>query len=339
MRGRAPKRRDAVRRRAVRRRTAGRPTRRSPFGDRSVRSDKRRAGLDEWVYCRMLEGAPVRLGAWVAACPVVPRAVPALQQRSVVLPDQGALRVHGRADMRPLQIAPRRATGTDGVPSTSDGGSPRSRSKVRAPAHGPAGMYLALTSGDGEVAESQRTVPRCTLAIVGVVLYALAAPMFWANAAHAKTSRSAPRATLVSKEPGSDSYDGEGDDHGDGGPDPHHGDSAAAPAGNSGTGVSAQSNNAAAPSNTGAANSNSGVAACPVTPSNTGAQANSNTGASVASNANANSNTGASVASNANANSNTGASVASNANANSNTGASVASNANANSNTGASVAS
>src|SRR4051794_6577685 len=167
--------------------------------------------------------------------------------------------------------------------SASDGRSPRSRSEVRAPARGPAGMYLALTGGDAEVDESQRTFSRTTLALAAIVLYALATPLFWASAAHAKTPRVAPHATLVSKDHGSDSHDGEHDGNGDGGPDPNAGKGVAG-AGNSNTGVSAQSNNAAAPSNS-AANANSNTAAqaaCPVQPSNTSAaqaNSNSNTGA------------------------------------------------------------
>jgi hypothetical protein len=205
-----------------------------------------------------------------------------------------------------------------GAHRANEGGSPRSRSEVRPPARGPAGMYLALTSGDAEVDESQRTFSRTTLALVAVVTYALATPLFWVGAAHAKTHRAAPHATLVSKDHGSDSHDAEHDRGGDGGPDPNAGNGAA-PAGNSNTGVSAQSNNPAAPSNTGAANANSNTAAqaCPAQPSNTSAaqaNSNSNTGAAQA---NSNSNTGAQ------ANSNTGAGQASNTGAgqaNSNTG-------------------
>src|SRR3954447_3573530 len=129
--------------------------------------------------------------------------------------------------------------------SASDGRSPRSRSEVRAPARGPAGLYLALTGGDAEVEESQRTLSRTTLALAAIVLYALATPLFWASAALAKTHRTAPHATLVSKDYGSDSHDGE-HDSGDGGPDPDAAKGAAA----------------AAPSNTSAQ-------ACPAQPSNT----------------------------------------------------------------------
>src|SRR3954447_19252450 len=233
--------------------------------------------------------------------------------------------------MRPLHHllgGGRRAHATD---QASDSALPRSRSEVRAPARGPAGMYLALTGGDAEVDESQRTFSRTTLALAAIVLYALATPLFWASAAHAKTPRVAPHATLVSKDHGSDSHDGEHDGNGDGGPDPNAGKGVAG-AGNSNTGVSAQSNNAAAPSNS-AANANSNTAAqaaCPVQPSNTSAaqaNSNSNTGAQANSNsgAQANSNTGAQANSNtgAQANSNTGAQANSNtgAQANSNTGA------------------
>jgi len=213
--------------------------------------------------------------------------------------------------------------------SASDGRSPRSRSEVRAPARGPAGMYLALTGGDAEVDESQRTLSRTTLALAAIVLYALATPLFWASAAHAKTLRAAPHATLVSKDHGSDSHDGEHDGSGDGGPDPNAGKGVAG-AGNSNTGASAHSNNPAAPSNTSAANANSNTSAqaCPAQPSNTSAaQANSNSNTSAAQ-ANSNSNTSAAQA---NSNSNTGAQ------ANSNTGAGQASNTGAgqaNSNTG-----
>jgi hypothetical protein len=203
--------------------------------------------------------------------------------------------------MRPLDNVFGRGRAAHCADPASGGGSLRSRSEVRAPARGPAGMYLALTGGDAEVDESQRTFSRTTLALVAVVTYALATPLFWVGAAHAKTHRAAPHATLVSKDHGSDSNDGEHDRGGDGGPDPNAGNGAA-PAGNSNTGVSAQSNNPAAPSNTGAANANSNTAAqaCPAQPSNTSAaQANSNS--NTAAQANSNSNTGAQ------ANSNTGA--------------------------------
>src|SRR4051794_7767837 len=218
--------------------------------------------------------------------------------------------------MRPLQNVFGRGRAAHCSDPASGGGSLRSRSEVRAPARGPAGMYLALTGGDAEVDESQRTFSRTTLALVAVVTYALATPLFWVGAAHAKTHRAAPHATLVSKDHGSDSHDGEHDQGGDGGPDPNAGNGAA-PAGNSNTGVSAQSKNPAAPSNTSAANakanSNTGAQACPAQPSNTSAaQANSNSNTSAAqANSNSNSNTGAQ----ANSNSNTGAQ------ANSNTGA------------------
>jgi hypothetical protein len=207
-----------------------------------------------------------------------------------------------------------------GVRAGSGSRSPHSGPEARAPSRGPAAMYLALTNGEGEVADSQRTVSRCTLAILAIVLYALATPLFWTNAAHAKAHRQAPHATLTSKDHGSDSHDGEGDDHGDGGPDPHGDDKAGAPAASSNTGASAQSNNPAAPSNTSAnanSNSNSAVAVCPAqASSNTGAQASSNTGAQASSNtgAQASSNTGAQASSNtgAQASSNTGAQASSN---------------------------
>src|SRR3954452_20770889 len=230
--------------------------------------------------------------------------------------------------MRPLHNVFGRGRATHCTDPASGGGPPRSRSEVRAPARGPAGMYLALTGGDAEVDESQRTFSRTTLALVAVVTYALATPLFWVGAAHAKTHRAAPHAALVSKDHGSDSHDGEHDGAGDGGPDPNAGNGAAA--GNSNTGVSAQSNNPAAPSNTSAAkaNSNTSAQACPAQPSNpSAAQANSNSNTSAAQ-ANSNSNTSAAQA---NSNSNTGAQ------ANSNTSAGQPSNtsaAQANSNTG-----
>src|SRR4051812_42171730 len=171
--------------------------------------------------------------------------------------------------MRPLHNVFGRGRAAHCADPASGGGSLRSRSEVRAPARGPAGMYLALTGGDAEVDESPRTFSRTTLALAAIVLYALATPLFWANAAHAKTHRTAPHATLVSKDYGSDSHDGE-HDSGDGGPDPDAAKGAAA----------------AAPSNTSAQ-------ACPAQPSNTSAaQANANSNTSAAQ-ANANSNTSA----------------------------------------------
>jgi hypothetical protein len=269
--------------------------------------------------------------------------------------------------MWPLHDASAEARETDRMGSEARARSPRPRSGVRAPARGPAAMYLALTGGDAEVDESPRTFSRTTLALIAIVTYALATPLFWASAAHAKTHRAAPHATLVSKDHGSDSHDGEHDGSGDGGPDPNAGKGVAA-AGNSNTGVSAQSNNPAAPSNTSAANANgntSAQAACPAQPSNTSAaQANSNSNTAAQANSNtgaqANSNTGANSNSNtgAQANSNTGVhadakaahgakakaarahakakGVKANAAADSNTGVSAAS---ANSNTGVSAAS
>src|SRR4051812_35745000 len=238
--------------------------------------------------------------------------------------------------MRPLHNVFGRGRATHCADSASDGRSPRSRSEVRAPARGPAAMYLVLTGGDAEVDESQRTFSRTTLALVAVVTYALATPLFWVGAAHAKTHRAAPHATLVSKDHGSDSHDGEHDRGGDGGPDPNAGNGAA-PAGNPKTRGSAPSNNPAAPSNTNAPNSNTGVSAQsnnPAAPSNTSAaNANSNTGAQAcpaqpsntsAAQANSNSNTSAAQA-NSNSNSITGAQANSNSytgvQANSNTGA------------------
>src|SRR3954462_15912465 len=213
--------------------------------------------------------------------------------------------------MRPLHNVFGRGRETHCTDPASGGGSLRSRSEVRAPARGPAGMYLALTGGDAEVDESQRTFSRTTLALVAVVTYALATPLFWVGAAHAKTHRSAPHATLVSKDYGSETQDGGHEAAGGGGPPPHAGNGAA-PARNSNTGVSAQSNNPAAPTNTSAANANSntGAQACPAQPSNTSAaQANSNSNTSAAqANSNSNSNTGA----HANPKSNTGAPAKSN---------------------------
>src|SRR3954465_1410122 len=224
--------------------------------------------------------------------------------------------------MRPLHNVFGRGRAAHCADPASGGGLLRSRPEVRAPARGPAGMYLALTGGDAEVDESQRTFSRTTLALVAVVTYALATPLFWVGAAHAKTHRAAPHATLVNKDHGSDSHDGEHDQGGDGGPDPNAGNGAA-PAGNSNTGVSAQSNNPAAPSNTSAANANSntGAQACPAQPSNTSAaQANSNSNTSAAqANSNSNSNASASAsAAQANSNSNTGAQANSNSGAQAN---------------------
>jgi hypothetical protein len=111
------------------------------------------------------------------------------------------------------------------------------------------------------------------LAVIAIVLYAMATPLFWVSAAEGKAKRHAPHATLVHKDGGSDNSGDDGDDNsGDGPGDGNKGPGANANSGPSGEGdanaaATTSNTNAATVSNTGTsaagADTTTGAAVCP----------------------------------------------------------------------------